>query len=78
MELSPQEIVQRLCDAGWSQQRIAAAVGTTQPTINRIRVGKKEKPEQEGRTAYQLVDKLRQLLSTYEAFQEDVADADEV
>lgn len=76
MELSPQDIVQRLCDAGWSQQRIAAAVGTTQPTINRIKVGKKENPDQEGRTSYQLVDRLRQLYITYEAFQDDIVSTD--
>lgn len=70
MELSPQEIVQRLCDAGWSQQRIAAAVGTTQPTINRIKTG--ETTSQ----SYQLVDRLRQLYTTYEAFQDDIVSAD--
>lgn len=73
MELSPQEIVQRLTDgAGWSQQRIADAVGTTQPTIARIKSA-----EHTGQS-YQLVDRLRQLWATYEAFQDDIADDSEV
>lgn len=69
MELTPQEVVQRLCDAGWSQQRIAAAVGTTQPTINRIKAGNEKG---ESRTAYQLADRLRQLWAAYEGFQDDI------
>lgn len=64
--LSPQEIVQRLRAAGWSQQRIAAAVGSTQPTVLRIEHG-----EHTGQS-YQLVDKLRQLWNAYEGFQEDL------
>lgn len=71
MELSPQEIVQRLTnDAGWSQQRIATAVGTTQPTIARIKSGDHTSQ------SYQLLDKLRQLWTTSEAFQDEISRKD--
>ena len=64
--LTPQEIVQRLRAVGWSQQRIADAIGTTQPTILRIEHG-----THKGQT-YQLADKLRQLWTAYEGFQDDL------
>lgn len=37
--MSPREAVERLLKADWSEARIAAAVGTSQPTIHRIKRG---------------------------------------
>lgn len=37
--LSPQQAVQALVDAKWSEARIARAVGTSQPTIHRLKRG---------------------------------------
>lgn len=38
--MNPQTAVLILTEAGWSEQRIAAEVGTSQPTINRIKAGR--------------------------------------
>jgi hypothetical protein len=37
--MTPQSAVIDLVAAGWTEARIAAAVSTTQPTINRIKRG---------------------------------------
>ena len=37
--LSPQEAVQALVAAKWSESRIAKAAGTSQPTIHRLKRG---------------------------------------
>ncbi|MDT3467913.1 hypothetical protein [Stenotrophomonas maltophilia] len=37
--LSPQQAVQVLVKAKWSEARIAKAVGTSQPTIHRLKRG---------------------------------------
>jgi|GEM_PF-7037081 len=44
-----QTAVKELVDAGWSENRIAEAVGhgTKQPTINRIKLGKTKHPRYE-------------------------------
>jgi len=36
---SPQQAVQALVKAGWSESRIAKEVGTSQPTIHRLKRG---------------------------------------
>ena len=38
--MSPQDAVNKLAAAGWTEQRIASEAGTTQPTINRIKNGR--------------------------------------
>lgn len=38
--MSPQDAVQYLISAGWSEARIAAGVGTSQPTIHRLKHGR--------------------------------------
>lgn len=40
-DLNPSEAVGRLIRAGWSESRIARHVGTSQPTIHRIKHGQK-------------------------------------
>lgn len=37
--ISPQQAVQALVEAKWSEARIARAVGTSQPTIHRLKHG---------------------------------------
>lgn len=39
-DMSPQDAVNKLAAAGWTEQRIASEAGTTQPTINRIKNGR--------------------------------------
>jgi len=60
MKPSPEELVQRLMAAGWSQGQIAQAIGTSQPTVCRLLNPKHQKH------AYWLVDKLRDLCETHE------------
>jgi len=38
-EMTPKEAVQTLVQAGWSEARIARAIGTSQPTVHRIKRG---------------------------------------
>lgn len=38
-ELTPQMAVQVLVGAGWSEARIAREIGTSQPTVHRIKRG---------------------------------------
>lgn len=38
---TPSEAVRRLISAGWSEARIAKEVGTSQPTIHRVKHGQK-------------------------------------
>jgi len=51
----PDELICTLLRAGWSQEKIAEHVGTTQPTIHRI-YSRKRDPR------YSLVEKLRELV----------------
>ena len=37
--MSPQDAVNKLVAAGWTEQRIAVEAGASQPTINRIKNG---------------------------------------
>lgn len=41
--MTPQDAVHRLNAAGWSESRIARQVGTSQPTIHRIKHGKQRR-----------------------------------
>jgi transcriptional regulator with XRE-family HTH domain len=52
---TPTEIILALLDRGWTQDAIAKAVGTTQPTICRIAQGRHSNP------SFRLVDALRGL-----------------
>jgi transcriptional regulator with XRE-family HTH domain len=38
--MNPQDAVKALIASGWTEQRIAAEAGTSQPTINRIKNGR--------------------------------------
>lgn len=58
----PDELICTLIRAGWTQDRIAENVGTTQPTIHRI-FSRKRDPR------YSVVEKLRDLVLTLEDFQ---------
>ncbi|MTI73329.1 MAG: helix-turn-helix domain-containing protein [Stenotrophomonas sp.] len=64
--MNPQDAALILTEAGWSEQRIAAEVGASQPTINRIKSGRQrasyavgaalvelaaKRPAQEGKVA---------------------------
>lgn len=40
--MTPQRAIQVLVAADWTETKIASAVGTKQPTINRIKSGKQE------------------------------------
>ena len=51
----PDELIRTLIYAGWSQEKIAEYVGTTQPTIHRI-YSRKRDPR------YSVVEKLRELV----------------
>ncbi len=59
---SPDELICALIRAGWTQEQIAASVGTTQPTIHRI-YSKKRDPR------YSTVVKLRHLVLSLDEFQ---------
>lgn len=37
--MTPQQAVERLINLGWSEARIAVEIGTSQPTIHRIKRG---------------------------------------
>lgn len=53
----PDELVRSLIRAGMSQESIAAAIETTQPTVSRILSGRHKDPR------YSVVEKLRQLVA---------------
>lgn len=60
----PDELVRILIRAGWSQEAIAAAIETTQPTISRILSGRHRDPR------YSVVRKLQNLVLNLTEFQE--------
>jgi len=60
---APDELICTLIRAGWSQEKIAAAAETTQPTIHRIYAGKRD-------PRYSVVEKLRRLVLNLDDFQQ--------
>lgn len=70
---TPQEIVKRLREAGWSQQEIADAVGVSQTTICRVEWGGRKVEDRERPMVhhYDLVDKLRALGEAHAALEPD-------
>ncbi len=54
-DMTPKQAVQTLVHAGWSEARIAKEIGTSQPTIHRIKRG-------HDRAAYQTVKSLLALV----------------
>lgn len=55
--MSPQDAVNKLAAAGWTEQRIATEAGTTQPTINRIKNGRQRASFDIGRALLALAEK---------------------
>lgn len=62
-DMTPQQAVQALVKNGWSEARIAREIGTSQPTVHRIKRG------HDG-AAYKTVKSLLALAAAVEAGEE--------